>query len=208
MSFSAKSIVSFRLDQGLLGFLFEEKHPKWTTITALSVPESLPRETEQVIGSAIIAVVYVLVVFGFPLAMLVCSGVLIFGDLTMRERRKVLKIINVLESVCALDILAISCLAAYMEMHLVLKFSFEQQYPKFCASGLTEQLFGTSCIGMSQELHPIGFGALVASSVLFLANSEAITHAMRSTKEMHDLGYWTWCARGSKIGEEGNSQVI
>jgi hypothetical protein len=192
MTFSEKGIISFRLDKGLVGTIVSSQQPEWTNIGALSIPTTLPADTEQVIGSAALAFVYVLVVFLFPFTILMCCGLLVFGNFTSMDQRKILQIILCIEPFCALNILAISCISAYKEFHLVVGFTFDQRYPQFCAS--VKETLGMPCVEIASEIHWIGLGALIATSITFYLVSEMLINTIKSSKEVYDLGlgyhYW------------------
>ena len=158
----SKDIVSFEL-QGLLGDVVDEPPRKFGLLT---LPKTMPQDTDEVGGAEVLMVLYVLLTIALPATLFGLALALWIIPMKVHIQRWWLAMLPFLLSWSTLDVFLLTTFASYLEMHLIAVFTIEDRYGTLCKA--QQVLTRLPCINLGHELED-GASWLLAAIVLLAA---------------------------------------
>jgi hypothetical protein len=158
--FFGDPLVAFHME-GLAGVVANEE---WRDFYLLTAPLDTPSRTTNTHGGQLLSIMYIGVIVVVPIALLLATAVLWVIPLDLRQQRTALSLYPFWFSWCSVDVLFITTLAAYLEMHMIAEFTFDNKFKLLCAT--VKETLGMSCSSLGRRLES-GLPVLGVVSLLF-----------------------------------------
>jgi len=154
-------VVAFHLE-GLAGSV---ANSEWREFNLLTAANNMPKNSNEVTGTWVLAVLHVALVIVVPATFLWVAIILWFVPIHLRPQRRLLSIFPFWFSWCALDVFLVTSFAAFLEMHLIAEFIFDKNFHTLCS---TLKRVGVTCVELGHEQGPGLYILVLCCGLLFL----------------------------------------